>query len=76
MGRNAAANERITRQLAAPHDFWLHAEGPGSHVLLRNPRRVDSPGEDALREAAALAAYFSQARGATKVNVHWTQVRT
>ena len=56
-------------------DFWLHAEGPGSHVLIRNPQRADLPGEDALREAASLAAQFSRARGATKVNVRWTQVR-
>jgi predicted ribosome quality control (RQC) complex YloA/Tae2 family protein len=33
------------------------------------------PSADALRQAAALAAYFSRARGATKVNVRWTQAR-
>ena len=75
VGRNAAANERLSLKLAAPHDFWLHAEGPGSHVVVRNPQRLDLPAEDTLREAAALAAYFSFARGATKVNVRWTQAR-
>jgi len=75
VGRNARANDQLTHKLAAPHDFWLHAEGPGSHVLIRNPQRADLPGEDALREAASLAAQFSRARGATKVNVRWTQVR-
>jgi predicted ribosome quality control (RQC) complex YloA/Tae2 family protein len=44
-------------------------------VVIRNPHRDDAPGDDALREAAALAAYFSRARDATKVNVRWTQVR-
>jgi predicted ribosome quality control (RQC) complex YloA/Tae2 family protein len=75
VGRNAKANERLTHKLAAPHDFWLHAEGPGSHVVIRNPERTEQPSADALREAASLAAYFSFARGATKVNVRWTQAR-
>jgi len=75
VGRNADANERVTHKLARPHDFWLHAEGPGSHVVIRNPGRSEEPSETALREAASLAAHFSSARGATKVNVRWTQVR-
>ena len=75
VGRNARANERVTHDLAAPHDFWLHAEGPGSHVIIRNPQRAESPSSTALRQAASLAAYFSFARGATKVNVRWTQAR-
>lgn len=75
VGRNARANERLTHKLAARHDFWLHAEGPGSHVVIRNPERTEQPSADALREAASLAAYFSFARGATKVNVRWTQAR-
>ncbi len=75
VGRNARANERLTHRLASPHDFWLHAEGPGSHVVVRNPNREDAPSEVALREAASLAAHFSSARGATKVNVRWTQAR-
>ena len=75
VGRNADANERVTHKLARPHDFWLHAEGPGSHVVIRNPGRSEEPSEAALREAASLAAHFSSARGATKVNVRWTQVR-
>ena len=75
VGRNADANERLTHKLAAPHDFWLHAEGPGSHVVIRNPDRAPVPNDESLRQAAALAAHFSFARGSTKVNVRWTQVR-
>lgn len=75
VGRSAAGNEKLTRKLAAPHDFWLHTEGPGSHVVIRNPERAERPTDDALREAAALAAWFSRARRATKVNVRWTQAR-
>ena len=75
VGRNADANERLTHKLAAPHDFWLHAEGPGSHVVIRNPDRAPVPNDESLRQAAALAAHFSFAHGSTKVNVLWTQVR-
>lgn len=75
VGRSARGNEVVTRKLAAPHDFWLHAEGPGSHVVIRNPTRDEQPSDDALRQAASLAAYFSRSRGATKVNVRWTQAR-
>lgn len=75
VGRNAAANDRLTHKMAGPHDFWLHAEGPGSHVVVRNPQRLEHPGATTLREAASLAAHFSFARGATKVNVRWTQIR-
>jgi len=75
VGRSARGNEKLTHKMAAPHDFWLHAEGPGSHVVIRNPERAERPSDDALREAAALAAWFSRARGATKVNVRWTEAR-
>jgi predicted ribosome quality control (RQC) complex YloA/Tae2 family protein len=75
VGRNASANDRLTHRIAAPHDWWLHAEGPGSHVVVRNPTRRQDPPQDTLDEAASLAAYFSTARGATKVNVRFTQVR-
>lgn len=75
VGRNAYANERITHKLARPNDFWLHAEGAGSHVVIRNPERFEEPSQVALQEAASLAAYFSSARSATKVNVRWTQAR-
>jgi len=75
VGRSATSNDRLTREVAAKHDWWLHAEGPGSHVVLRNPRRLEQPPPDALAAAAALAAWFSKGRGAAKVEVHWTQAR-
>jgi predicted ribosome quality control (RQC) complex YloA/Tae2 family protein len=75
VGRNASANDRLTHRIAAPCDWWLHAEGPGSHIVVRNPTRQQDPPQDTLDEAASLAAYFSTARGATKVNVRFTQVR-
>jgi len=75
VGRSAKGNDNLTRDVAAKHDWWLHAEGPGSHVVLRNPRRLEQPPPDALAAAAALAAWFSKGRSAAKVEVHWTQAR-
>lgn len=75
VGRNARANDRLTHQLADRDDWWLHAVGPGSHVILRNPRHLSEPPAEALQAAACTAAWFSKARQATKVDVHWTQAR-
>jgi predicted ribosome quality control (RQC) complex YloA/Tae2 family protein len=76
VGRNGAANDRLTHQVAARDDWWLHAEGPGSHVLLRNPQRLRQPPPRALERAAAVAAWFSKARSAATVEVHWTRARS
>ncbi len=76
VGRNASANDRLTHQVAARDDWWLHAEGPGSHVLLRNPQRLRKPPAKALEHAASVAAWFSKARSAATVEVHWTRARS
>ncbi|MGQ9511996.1 Rqc2 family fibronectin-binding protein [Thermodesulfitimonas sp.] len=72
VGKNNRQNEYVTFKLAAPGDIWLHARGvPGAHVILKTGGRDPSP--QALAAAAALAAYFSQARGARSVPVDWTR---
>jgi len=74
VGRNRRENDFLTFKLAKPDDFWFHvAEYGGSHVVLRNVDRRSSAPEQSLIEAAQLAAYFSQARNARKVEVHYTQ---
>ncbi len=74
VGKNSRQNETVTFREARPNDTWLHARGiPGAHVIIRNGgRTVD---EATLREAAGLAAYFSQARTAGSVPVDHTEVR-
>jgi predicted ribosome quality control (RQC) complex YloA/Tae2 family protein len=75
VGRSSAGNEHLTFRLARPHDLWLHVEGyGGSHVVVRNPKGQTVPPRT-LREAALLAAFFSKARNAGKVPVHYTAVR-
>lgn len=73
VGRAARDNDHLTFRVAKPHDLWLHAaDYPGSHVIVRNPKRADLPHRTII-EAAQLAAQFSQARRDAKVDVHYTQ---
>ena len=73
VGRSSRENDELTFQMATPDDFWLHAgDYSGSHVVIRNPSREKEPPENVLTKAAQLAAYFSQARNSSKVEVHYT----
>lgn len=73
LGRNNRQNDRLTTKIAQPHDIWLHTQKiPGSHVILQCPEGREIS-ETALREAAALAAFHSQARQADKVAVDYTE---
>jgi len=47
---------------------------PGSHVVVRNPEKLDALPAAVIREAAALAAYHSKARGRRRVTVHLCRV--
>jgi len=68
VGRSAGQNEQVTFKIGASDDLWLHARGiPGGHVIIKSGGR--SVPEQTLQEAAALAAYFSQARGEPAVEI-------
>lgn len=74
VGKSSRDNDVLTLRIARSEDFWLHAAGyGGSHVVLRNPEKLAAAPRQSLLEAAQLAAYFSQARNAPKVEVHYTQ---
>jgi predicted ribosome quality control (RQC) complex YloA/Tae2 family protein len=72
VGRGARENHQLTFAIARPEDLWFHAQDvPGAHAILRdNEGRASA--ED-LREAAEVAAFFSDARGHAKVDVHVTR---
>jgi predicted ribosome quality control (RQC) complex YloA/Tae2 family protein len=71
-GRNARENHHLTFRVARAEDLWLHArDAPGSHVVLRD--NEGRAGADDLREAAEVAAFFSEARGQSRVDVHVTR---
>jgi predicted ribosome quality control (RQC) complex YloA/Tae2 family protein len=64
----------MTFKLAAPEDVWLHAaDVSGAHVVIRNPERAADIPESTLREAARAAAWFSDGRSSTFVDVHWAR---
>jgi predicted ribosome quality control (RQC) complex YloA/Tae2 family protein len=73
VGKGAVGNDYITTKIARTDDLWLHAEGmPGSHVLVKNPGKVEIPA-NVLLKAAALAAYYSKGKKAGKVSVTYTR---
>jgi predicted ribosome quality control (RQC) complex YloA/Tae2 family protein len=74
IGKGARENDELTFGVAAPEDFWFHvADYSGSHVVVRNPGKGGELEAPLLEKAAQLAAYFSQARNSSKVEVHYTK---
>ena len=74
VGRNNAQNDQLTLKKADKRDIWLHAQKiHGSHVILCTGGI--EPDERSITEAAALAAYFSQAREGSNVPVDYTPVK-
>jgi predicted ribosome quality control (RQC) complex YloA/Tae2 family protein len=76
IGRGEEDNDYLTFEVAEPRDLWLHVGGgtPGSHVVVKNPDGVEVP-RPVLEAAAAAAAWYSKARGAPKVDVHYCHAR-
>lgn len=67
VGRNASNNDELTMRFAKQNDTWFHARGVGgSHAVLRGD---GNPPKRILEQAAAIAAWYSQAR-----NASWTPV--
>ena len=74
VGRNNVQNDQLTHKRADRRDIWLHTQKiHGSHVILCTGGL--EPDEQSLHEAAALAAYFSQAKDSANVPVDYTAVR-
>jgi predicted ribosome quality control (RQC) complex YloA/Tae2 family protein len=76
VGKGDAENDELTFAVAEAEDFWLHVGGGvgGSHVVVRNPERLDALPPAVLERAAQLAAWYSKARGARRVEVHVCRV--
>src|SRR5258706_15312760 len=74
VGKGARENDELTFDVASPEDFWFHvADYSGSHVVVRNPGKDRQLEDTVLVKAAQLAAYYSQARNSSKVEVHYTK---
>ncbi|HEX8919423.1 MAG TPA: NFACT family protein [Chloroflexota bacterium] len=74
VGRSARQNDELTFRLAGRNDIWLHArQRTGAHVILQQNSQPAT--DEAITRAAALAAYYSEGRTDTAVDVDVTQVR-
>ena len=74
VGRNNVQNDQLTMKKADKRDIWFHAQKiHGSHVILCTDGT--QPDEKSVTEAAALAAYYSQAREGSNVPVDYTPVK-
>lgn len=72
VGKNNIQNDTLTFKVAKKDDLWLHVAGTfGSHVILKSNNQSD----EALELAAKLAAYFSDARNGSNVEVNYTEIK-
>lgn len=74
VGRNNKENDLLTLKTASKNDLWLHTKDiPGSHVIVQTAGRELS--EEALFQAAAIAAYHSKGRTSENVPVDYVPVK-
>ncbi|MBN1447712.1 MAG: DUF814 domain-containing protein, partial [Bacteroidetes bacterium] len=73
-GKNSANNDLLTLRHSRPNDLWFHARGAGgSHVVLKTGSAGGDPSKEAIREAAAIAAYYSKHRKGKRIPVAYTE---
>jgi len=76
VGRSASDNDTLTTKIARGRDLWLHArDWAGAHVVLRIHDKGASPQTDDLLDAATLAAYFSNGRNDSVVEVGYARAK-
>ena len=72
VGQDDYSNDQLSIKTAHANDLWFHVSGmPGSHVLLRCGEEGLDADKDSIRQAAAIAAWFSKMRQGGKVAVHY-----
>lgn len=71
VGKNNFQNEMVTFKIASGSDWWFHANDiPGSHVIVKaNGKELP---DRTFEEAGRLAAYYSKAKNAPKVEIDYT----
>lgn len=75
VGKNNKQNDMLTLKIAKNSDLWFHTKDiHGSHVILRHEYGKDFT-EDAIVEAAKLAAKHSKASESANVPVDYTLVK-
>lgn len=72
VGKNNIQNDVLTFKVAKKEDLWFHvAHTHGAHVIIK----TDTMDDNKLSLCANLAAYFSNARDGSNVEVQYTEVK-
>ena len=72
VGRNNVQNDNLTFKSSQRGDTWLHVKGyHGSHVIVKSQVLTNA----LLTFCAEIAAYYSEARSSTKVEVDYTIIK-
>ena len=75
VGRSGAGNDLLVKRYGRGRDLWFHIKGmPGAHVLLKVEAKSD-PTEEAVHEAALIAAQNSRAKGESKAEVICAEIK-
>jgi len=76
VGRSGKENDELTLHFAKPNDWFFHTRiYHGSHIIVKNPTKLEHLPEQLREVAAGIAAYYSKAKHSTKVPVDFTLVR-
>lgn len=72
VGKNNNQNDFLTTKFAISSDIWLHTKDiPGSHVIIKSKNGTVS--DEAILDAANLAAYYSKGQNSTNVPIDYTE---
>ncbi len=76
VGKDSASNDLLSMRYTRQNDLWFHVSGAsGSHTVLKAPEGVVDYPKEIIRQAAAIAAYYSKSRNAANVPVSYTQAK-
>ncbi len=74
VGRNNAANEKLTLKTAEKNDIWFHVKNAsGSHTVLLSG--AAEPSSESYTQAAKIAAYHSSERLSENIAVDYTRIK-
>ncbi|MBR6646511.1 MAG: NFACT family protein [Clostridia bacterium] len=75
IGRNNKQNDYLTFKISHNNDLWLHTKDiHGSHVVMRYEQEREFT-DEAIIEAAQMAAFYSKAKNSDNVPVDFTKIK-
>ena len=75
IGRNNKQNDYLTFKIAHNNDLWFHTKDiHGSHVVMRYEQEREFT-DEAIIEAAQMAAFYSKAKNSDNVPVDFTKIK-